>query len=320
MNDESMNSEPQNPQGGHDVPLTPPPAATGGAPTGAAPSGGGPSGSAPREPRGSGGRAAAIAVAAFGGVVLLAAGGNAAFAAVHDVSAAARSESADTQSVSVDGIESLRVDAGLSSVTARFGDVDEATLEVTGSRTGDWRLERDDDELVVRSPDHAFGWWFGGNWFGDDETVMLTLPESMEGADLDAEFSLSAGSLDIEGAYGEVDIEVGAGGFSMEGSATSVDADISAGRADLVLSDVDEADFTVSAGKLVAEFANTAPRAVTIDVSAGSLELTLPDETYDLSQNVSAGSLDNGLDTSKDSRNRIDATVSAGSAVLRAGD
>ncbi len=314
-----MNNE-SNSQGGHDVPLTPPPAASGDLSAG-----GGPAGDAPREPRGSGSRAAAIAIAAFGGVVLLAVGGNAAFAAVHDVSAAARSESADTQSVNIDGIESLRIDAGASSVIARFGDVEEATLEVTGSRNGQWRLDRDDDELFVRSPEHGFGWWFGGDWFGngwfrDEDRVVLTLPESLEGTELDAEFVLSAGSLEIEGAYGEVDIEVGAGGLSMEGSATSIDADISAGRADLVLADVEEADFTVSAGKLVAELVDTAPRSVMIDVSAGSLDLTVPDETYSVTQNVSAGSLDNGLNTEADSRYEIDATVSAGSAVLRAGD
>lgn len=319
MNDESMNS---GSQGGHDVPLTPPPAAD--SPDGST-AAGLPTEGAPREPRGSGARAAAIAIAAFGGLALLAAGGNAAFAAVHDVSAAVRSESADMQNVNVDGIESVRIEVGASDVTARFGDVDEATLEVTGSRSGEWRLDRDDDELVVRSPDRGFGWWFGGDWFGndwfrDDETVVLTLPESLEGTELDAEFALSAGSLDIEGDYGEVDIEVGAGGLSMEGSATSIDADISAGRADLVLSDVDEADFTVSAGKLVAELVDTAPRAVSLDVSAGSLELTVPDEIYSVTQNVSAGSLDNRLDTSVDSRHKIEATVSAGSAVLRTGD
>ncbi len=142
---------------------------------------------------------------------------------------AAHSGSTGTQSVNVDGLESLTVDIAASDVTARFGDVDEATLEVTGGRSGSWTLERDGDELVVRSPDRGFGWWFGDNWFKGDETVVLTLPESLDGAGLDADFSLSAGSLGIEGMYGEVDIEMGAGGLNMDGSATSIDAAISAG-------------------------------------------------------------------------------------------
>lgn len=315
-----MNTEPQNPQGGHEIPLAPPPAPT--APSADVPSGvslGAPSGGASR---GSGARAGAIALAVFGGIVLLGAGGTAAFAATHDISAAANSGVSGTQSMNVDGIESLRVDISASDVTARFGDVDEATLEVTGGRIGSWTLERDGDELVVRSPDRGFGSWFGGDWFGGgwfdrNETVVLTLPESLEGAELDADFSLSAGSLGIEGMYGEVDIEMGAGALSMDGSAASIDADISAGRADMSLFDVNEADFTVSAGKLVAELANTAPRSVTIDVSAGSLELTLPDEAYAVRQDVSAGSFDNRLDTSNSSRFEIVATVSAGNVVLR---
>jgi len=313
MNDQSPTNESQQGQGGHDVPLTPPPTP----PVQQTPP-------SPRESSGSGARAAAIAIAAVGGVVLLAAGGNAAFAAVHDVSSASRSESADTRSADADGVTSIRVDVSASDVTTRFGDVDEATLELSGSRSGDWRLDREGDQLIVRSPDRGFGSWFGGDWFGrwfdDDSRAVLTLPESLEGDDLDAEFSLSAGSLEIEGSYGEVGIDIGAGDVRMEGSATSIDTDVSAGRADLVLADVESADFSLSAGDVFAELVDTAPQSVRIDVSAGSLELTVPDETYSVTQDVSAGSLDNGLNTSVDSRNKIDATISAGSAILRAGD
>ncbi|WP_417509581.1 hypothetical protein [Microbacterium sp.] len=299
-----MNDDQQNLQGGHEVRATPP----------------------AREPRGSGGRATAIALAVFGGVVLLGAGGTAAFAATHDLREAAhpRGTGAQSQSVSVDGVESLRVDVAGSDVTARFGDVDEATLEVDGKGRSDWKLERHEDELVVSSPDRGFGGWFDIDWFGDDwlseETVILTLPESLNDGRLDAEFTLSAGSLDIDGAYGEVDIEVGAGALKIDGSAESLDADVSAGRADVTLAGVTEADFTVSAGKIVAELIDTTPSSVSIDVSAGSLDLTVPDDAYRVNQEVSAGSLDNRLDTSNQSRFVIEASVSAGSVVLRAGD
>lgn len=280
---------------------------------------------APRA-HGSGARAGAIALAVFGGIALLAAGGTAAFAATHDVRDAARPGPAGAQSQTVDatGIQTLRMDVAGSDVTARFGDVEEATLEVDGKRGSNWTLERDDDELVVSSPDRGFGWWFDSGWFGDDwfsdETVILTLPESLNGGRLDAEFTLSAGSLDIDGSYGEVDVEVGAGDLKIDGSATSLDANVNAGRADLVLADVTEAEFTVSAGKIVAELIDTTPSSVTIDVSAGSLDLTVPDDTYRVTQEVSAGSFDNRLNTSTESRFAIDASVSAGSVVLRSGD
>lgn len=319
-----MNTDPQNPQGGHDVPLTPPPAAPASDALPAATAAQEPRAQEPRASGGSGAKAGVIAIAAFGGIALLGTGGTAAFAAVHDVSARASSISGDTQTVSVDGVEGLDLDVAASDVTARFGDVDEATLEVTGNRGGNWMLDREGDDLVVRSPDSAFGWldgrWFGGGWFDGEEVVVLTLPESLNDGSLDADFSLSAGSLDIQGMFNEVDIDMGAGALSMEGSATSIDAEISAGRADLDLFDVTEAEFSVSAGKLVAELAETAPRSISIDVSAGSLELTVPDEVYNVSQDVSAGSLDNRLDTSGSSRYQIDASVSAGSAILRAAD
>ncbi|GAA1538805.1 phage baseplate assembly protein gpV [Microbacterium ginsengiterrae] len=315
-----MNSETHDQGSTGGVPTTPPPAPQklGSAPE--APSG--PTSSGPRRRPGKG---AAIAIAAFGGVVLLGAGGNAAFAAAHDVAAASNTGRGETQTVSAAGLESLTVDVAASEVTLRFGDVDEATLVVTGDRSRNWTLERDDDELVVRSPERSFGWWFGGDWFGgdwfgDDEKAVLTLPDSLDGGRLDADFALSAGSLDIEGVYGEVDLDVGAGALRMDGAATSVDADVSAGRADLALQNVSEADFRVAAGKLVATLTDAAPSSVMIDVSAGSLDLTLPDETYDLSQDVSAGDLENRLDTSNDSRFKIVASVSAGEVVLRSRD
>lgn len=316
MNNESQNSEQPNQNGGHDVPLTPPPLdSTSTAPAASPPTS--------RPSRGGGARAGAIAIAAFGGIALLATGGTAAFAAVHNVVSSDRAGGGDTQTVSVDGVDSLDIDVAASDVKVRFGDVDEAILETTGARSSDWTMKRDGDELVVSNDDNAFGWFgggFGSNWFNDDTQVVLTLPESLNETDMDAEFSLGAGRLDIEGMFGEVDIEMGAGALRMVGSATSIDADISAGRADLNLVGVTEADFTISAGKLVASISDTPPKLITFDVSAGSLELTVPDEAYDVSQEVSAGSLDNRLDTSTSSRYKIDATVSAGSAILREAD
>ncbi|HCS60721.1 MAG TPA: hypothetical protein DIW46_04865 [Microbacterium sp.] len=327
------NPAPSNPapQGGHDVPLTPPPAPSVASdapayhPTPAYHATPAPQPEPSRSSSGSGARAGAIAIAAFGGIALLGAGGTAAFAAVHDVAAsAAPGVTDDVQSVNASGIDALDVDVAASDVTVQFGDVDEATLEVTGTADNrKWRLERDEDELVLSNDRNAFGWldgdWFG-DWFDNEETVVLTLPESLNDARLDADFSLSAGRLDIEGLFGEVDIDMGAGGLSMKGSATSVETDISAGRAQLDLSGVTEAALFLAAGDLEAKFTDTTPDLVTIDVSAGTLDLTVPDEVYNVSEDVSAGSVDNRVNQSDSSRNKIDVTVSAGSVILRAGD
>ncbi|WP_200880966.1 DUF4097 family beta strand repeat-containing protein [Microbacterium profundi] len=332
-----MNAESENNQGGHDVPLSPPPAeqapltnaaAPGGpAPGGAAPGGPAPGGPAPgapasassaqgpQTPRGSGARAGAIAIAVFGGVALLATGGTAAVAAVNDASAPVDSR----QQMDASGITGIDLDVGGAAVRVEFGDVEQAQLELSGSGDDRWSLSRDGDELVVNSPEMNFGWWFG-DWFNDDQSVVLTLPDELRSERLDADVSLGAGSLDVQGDFGDIDVEVGAGALFITGSADTIEADLSAGRAEFELADVSTADFSISAGRLEAELTGTAPRDVQVDVSAGSLELTLPDEEYDVRQDVSAGSLDNGLQTSSNARNSIVVSVSAGSAVLRPGD
>lgn len=310
-----------NDNGGHEIPLTPPPSNQGApvnpAPTAAsAPSAGGtaqpPTGSA--RPASGPGRPIGIVLAVIGGVALLGSGTTAAFAAGSQLS---RSDSVSTTDVT--GIQSLEMEVGASDVSVQFGDVDEAELRVDGGSGATWTLERDDDELIVHSPNRTFGWWFGG-WFGDDERVVLTLPESLQRVGLDLDLDLGAGSLEASGEFGEVDLHVGAGALTLEGSATSVDADISAGRAEIELADVSEADLGIAAGRLTAEFTGTTPDTITFEVSAGSLELTVPDDVYNVTQEVSAGSFDNRVETSTTASSTIDAKVSAGSATLRAGD
>lgn len=290
--------------GGHEVGMTPPPAEN------AAPQA---QASAPKSGSGSGTRAIGITLGIFGAIALVGTGATAA------VGATAQLMQPGDSAMSVDGtgIRAVDLDIGASDVTVRFRDVDEVELTVEGGSRGAWTLDRDGDELIVHSPNRTFGWWFGG-WFNSDERVTLTLPESAAG--LDADVDLGAGAVEMVGDFGELEVRLGAGYISVDGTAETVDADISAGRADLNLVDVSDADLTVAAGELVAEFSGSAPDAVRIDVSAGSLRLTLPDDTYRVSQDVSAGSLDNRLDTASSARSTIDVSVSAGSAILRPGD
>ena len=249
----------------------------------------------------------------IGGVALLGSGATAAVAASGDL---VRTDS--VQSVDVAGITGLDLDVSASDVRVQFGDVDEAVLAITSGRGRNWTLERDGDELVVRSPESRFGWWFG-NWWGDDETVVLTLPEELQDAGLDASLTLNAGSLDVAGSFAELDVEVAAGDLTVDGSAEALDAQLSAGGADIVLDGVKTADLGVSAGDLAVELTGAAPVETTIDVSAGELDLTVPEGEYRVTDSVSAGSLENGLDESSDARRTIDVSISAGSVTLRPG-
>ncbi|WP_067196109.1 DUF4097 family beta strand repeat-containing protein [Microbacterium sp. XT11] len=284
-------------------PMTPPPAPV--------PQPVAPAASGPQPPRP--GRATWITVttAVIGGLSLAVAGTTAAFAASGDLS---RGES--VQRIDATGAEGVDLDASASEVRVVFGDVDEAELSVRGDGAGAWTLDRHDDEIVVRSPDTVFGWWFG-RWFDDERSVVLTLPRELEG--IDGSFVLNAGSLDVSGEYGELDLEVAAGGLVVDGSATSLDADVSAGRADVTLDGVQEAELTVSAGDLRVELTGTAPRETSIEASAGSAEITLPDDGYVITQEVSGGTLDNRLGQSAGARNSIDVTLTAGEVALRPG-
>ncbi|NNH04649.1 hypothetical protein HLA99_12420 [Microbacterium ulmi] len=246
----------------------------------------------------------------FGGIILLGTIGSAVVSTLF-----AASVHTSTRTLAVGGVEALDVDLAAGSLRIEFADVDEAELQVTSSVGADrWTLRRDGDELTVGSPRFfGSGWLFGGS--GD---AVLRLPESLEA--LDAELGISAGEITADGAFGDVQLEVGAGRAELSGSARAVSVDLSAGRADVDLADVSTADLGVSAGDLVASFTGAQPRTITVDVSAGSLTLTVPDGRYDVSSDVSAGRFDNRVGSTPGAESTVDVTVSAGNATLRPGD
>lgn len=260
----------------------------------------------------SGGRTITAVLAAVGAIALIGSGGTAAFAASADLNRTER-----VQELDATGITALDLEVSSADVTVEFGDVEEARLSVIGGWGADWRLDRDDDELIVRSPAFEFGWWFG-NWFPGDQQVVLTLPDDLLDARLETDLVLNAGSLDVAGSFGDVQVEVNAGSLRLEGEAGSVQTEVNAGSAEIELDGVRTADLDLSAGRLVVDLTGDAPEEVRVGVSAGSLVLTVPDVQYRVTQDRSAGSIDSRLDESSRARNTIDVTVSAGSVTLRA--
>ncbi|MDR7183686.1 MULTISPECIES: hypothetical protein [Microbacterium] len=266
----------------------------------------------PPRPSSGGSRAVAIVVIVLGGIVLLGAGISAAVGTIASAAVHTSTRTADAA-----GVEELDVDAAAGTLRVEFSDVQEAELEVTSSwGAGDWRLERDGDTLQVSSPDRDWFGWRG--WFGDGGAdAVLRLPASLEG--LDADISLAAGEFVTDGEFGELDLSLAAGSFDVTGSADSLSADVSAGRGTLELDGVREADLTVSAGSLDATLTGTAPDAIELDVSAGSLRLTVPEGEYDVRSEVSAGQFDNSIGSTPGASRTIDVQVSAGQAVLKSG-
>lgn len=221
-----------------------------------------------------------------------------------------------SRTVAVAGVDELKVDLAAGALHVRYGDVSDATLEVTGARSADsWTFERRDGDLVLASPDSPF--W--GSWFGGNGRAVLTLPAQLESRGIDADFQLAAGSLKVEGRYDDLGIEMGAGAAQVTANARSFELDLSAGSADLDLAGVTEAEFAVSAGAVDATMTGPVPTRVAIDVTAGSLDLRLPDGTYDVrgDSDSAAGKLHNGLTASSTSSNVVDVKVSAGEVTLR---
>ena len=266
-------------------------------------------------PTGSGGsgKVVAILTATLGGAIALGLVGGAVITTV--VSASTNTE---TSAVSAASVRELDIDVSAGSLRLEFADVSQASLAVTGGwGSGGWTLERDDDELIVSSPD----WTFGGPWlFGRDVRAVLTLPRELETTVLDAQFTISAGELDASGRFGELGIDMGAGSVRVSGEARDVTAGVSAGRADLDLSGVDSADLRVSAGRFEARFTGDQPGLVALDVSAGSLDLTLPEGSYDVTSTADAGRIDNRLEISASSPHRVAVQLSAGGVSLRSAD
>lgn len=270
---------------------------------------------APRPPRGAL-TAITIAAAIIGGGALVTVGGTSAFAAMHQV-ATGNGSARSSSTVDADGVTTLKVDVGRGDATIRFGDTTDATMIVDGQDAGDWTMRREGDVLRIERPGGAFGWWIGA-WFGQDPQMTLTLPRELEG-ELNADLQLDAGSLTAEGRFDTLSTTVNAGQLTVDGGAKAFTTRISAGSATVRLQDVTTADLSMSAGDISATISGSQPDLIRLDVSAGSMDVTVPSGRYDLSKDTSAGSLDAQIQTDPSSSHRIQSTLSAGSITLTEG-
>lgn len=284
------------------IDLTPPPAAPASPP--ALP---------PQQPRRSSAQIVSIVAICVGGVVL----SGALISGIGSIVYAATDSGPSNRSAATTGVSALSLDVSAGHVVVQYADVDEAVLDITsGSR--DWNLERRGDTLSLSN---NRPWWAlqsGFDWA--DNRVTLTLPDAMADERLDADFDVSAGSITADGTYGKLDVSVGAGDIDVSGSADDVRVDVSAGDADVRVDGAARANLTIGAGQITADLTGDALDDVRIDVSAGTLVATIPDTSYDVTSDVSAGSLDNLLETSAAASRTVDVQVSAGSVTLRPGN
>ncbi|WP_298805911.1 hypothetical protein [uncultured Pseudokineococcus sp.] len=260
-----------------------------------------------------GARAVSTVAVVLGGLLLA---GTAVDGAGSVVSTALRGD--DLLTATSGGVASLEADVVGARLEVVTGDVDQARLDVRDSR-GRWRLERDGDVLRVASPG-AEGWpggWAAG-WSRDDGgRAVLVLPEDVADGALDADLELSGGELRASGAFGDVDAELTGGALDLAGSATALALDVTGGTADLEVDGARTAVLSLTAGQVTAALTGDAPEAVDVDVSAGTLDLALPPEDYDVRSTVTGGGLDSLLRDSPTAPRRVDVAVTAGGVVLR---
>lgn len=282
------------------APVTPPPAAA--------------DAWTPKPPRRSSARTISIVLIALGAVLLTGAaligiGTALRVADIHTVNATANAT----------GVRNLDVSISAGDLTIVFDErATEATLDVTGSGAEDWHLTRDDDALTIRTKGGwLFGDWVLPPWGAGANRGTLTLPAALAG--VDAELEVSAGSITAHGAFGDVDLDLGAGDLDVTGSASTLTMDVDAGRATVDLDGVNDAVIEVSAGDVDGVLTGTAPERLEVRVSAGSADLIVPHGVYAVVSDVSAGSFDNGLDTSVSSSKVVTVNVSAGSVTLQSG-
>jgi len=265
----------------------------------------------PQRPPSSAGRVVAILAIVFGSLVIVGAIVSAVVGTI--VSASVHTTN---RTVEVAGVDRLDIDAAAGSLRVEFGSVGEAELEVTSSWGADrWVLEREGGDLIVSSPRMWGPWWIFGGWFGGPGDAVLRLPQSLDG--LDADITFSAGTLRVEGEFAELDLTMNAGRADIAGSAESLTADMNAGRADLELADVANATLTVNAGSLDAALTGSQPDEIGVDLSAGSLDLSVPEGDYVVTSDVSAGGFDNRIGSDPSASSTIHVEVSAGQVTLR---
>ncbi|WP_417563472.1 DUF4097 family beta strand repeat-containing protein [Microbacterium sp.] len=296
------------------------PTTTGETPAGATPAGAtppyGPPPVRPTPPGGPGpragsGRVVAILAIVFGAILVLGTLGSA-------VAGTIRSASVHTTSRTIDvtGVDVLKTQLNAGSLRVEFADVTEAQLTVDSSSSADqWTVRRDGGELEVSSPNHPFRWWGGGFFQDGAGNAVLRLPQSLAG--LDASLDLAAGDLTVDGDFGDLELTAGAGRLRAQGSARTLSTELNAGRADLQFADVDTADLQVNAGSLDATITGAQPSRLTLSASAGSMDVTVPAGSYDVTSDTSAGSFDNRLGSSPDASSTVRVDVSAGRIVLQ---
>lgn len=261
-----------------------------------------------------------IVTAVVGGVVLLGVGASAAFGMAISSQRAVASQIEGGGTVDTAGVTGLDLNIGVAELTLAFGDVQDATLVARGGSADRWELGRDGDEITVRAPKvDSSGFCFFGvcpSTRGQHVSATLTLPNELADREIDANIRVGVGEVRAAGNFGDLALQVDAGDATVTGSAQSVSATIGVGSIEGELDSVRTLKADVALGELEMSLTGNAPTDVALTVSAGSIDLEVPDGVYDVTSRGGAGSIENRLRTMPGAPNRISAQVDLGDITL----
>jgi len=216
----------------------------------------------------------------------------------------------DAGSVSARGLTDLTVDVAGGSLTVEYGDVVDATLDAGTSARGGWTFERTGDTLHVSSPRGAFVDW------SRSPGATLTLPRSLTDTPLDARIDVTGGTLDLDADTRRLTVNLAGGAVDLTGTAETLDVTVAGGAASAEVTGVDTAAFEVAGGELTAGLSGATPSRTSVTVTAGSADITLPDDEYRVLKQDGMGSLDNSLRTSSSAKAVVDVEAALGQVSL----
>ncbi|MBB3158817.1 hypothetical protein FHS07_002535 [Microbacterium proteolyticum] len=212
---------------------------------------------------------------------------------------------------SASSLTDLEIDLAGGELTVEYGDVESAQLDADGRGPQGWTFDQVGDSLRVASPSGSFV------DAGRGPRATLILPWELDGSGITADIRVTGGALELTGGFGDVTVEVAGGVATLDGAARDIDVTVTGGSAMAAIMDAEAAAFEVAGGELTATLSGVAPTRTDVEVTAGSADITLPDDEYRVRVDDGLGAVDNGLRTSSSATATVDVTATMGSVRLR---
>jgi hypothetical protein len=251
-----------------------------------------------------------IVVGAFVAVGTLAGTGVSAVASMADWRGDTSSYDVSSDSSAL-ALTDLQIDLAGGELTVEYGDVESAQLDADSRGRQGWTFDQEGDSLRVASPSGSFV------DAGRGARATLTLPWDLEGSGITADIRVTGGALELTGGFGDATVEVAGGVATLDGAARDIDVTVTGGSATAAIMDAEAAAFEVAGGELTATLSGVTPTRTDVEVTAGSADITLPDDEYRVRVDDGVGSVDNGLRTSSSATATVDVTATMGSVRLR---